>query len=181
MRFTGNILKNMKSAEMSKDNALKRDIVLDEVAFLIKQNKSVVVDALNNSGVKTSENASVSSLINKVVNNIYENKEFQQQISTAIANFHSKGVASTVKTKGGFSNVSGDTASAIATALGQATSSIFNFAASKKELEKEKEASKSKLYEKLLGGKKTNWLPIIIVGGVLIIGGIVAFSVLRKK
>ena len=29
--------------------------------------------------------------------------------------------------------------------------------------------------------KKTNWLPIVIIGGVLAIGGMVAYITLKKK
>jgi hypothetical protein len=71
-----------------------------------------------------------------------------------------------------------DAVSAIAGAIG----SVFSFATSAMDQKARAEEARMKLAEKVLAPeKKTQWLPIVIIGGVLIIGGIVAFMTLRQK
>jgi len=73
--------------------------------------------------------------------------------------------------------VGADPISAIAGAIG----SIFSFASAKTNKNAQKDADKNKLIQSLLqdDDKKTNWLPIVIIGGVLLIGGAIAFITLR--
>lgn len=67
--------------------------------------------------------------------------------------------------------------------LGGVTESIFDWKTSQTNQEIANEQAKLSLYEKLLGGAggKTNWMPIVVVGGVLLIGAIVVLVVLKKK
>tara|TARA_R110000823_G_scaffold141854_1_gene271614 strand:- start:386 stop:1078 length:693 start_codon:yes stop_codon:yes gene_type:complete len=67
--------------------------------------------------------------------------------------------------------------------IGGVTESIFDWKTSKTNQEIANEQAKMSLYEKLLGGAggKTNWMPIVVVGGVLLIGAIVVAVVLKNK
>ena len=67
--------------------------------------------------------------------------------------------------------------------LGGVTESIFDWKTSQTNQQIANEQAKMSLYEKLLGGAggKTNWMPIVVVGGVLIIGAIVVFATLKNK
>jgi hypothetical protein len=67
--------------------------------------------------------------------------------------------------------------------LGGVTESIFDWKTSQTNQQIANEQAKISLYEKLLGGAggKTNWMPIVVVGGVLIIGAIVVFATLKNK
>jgi hypothetical protein len=63
-----------------------------------------------------------------------------------------------------------------------ATDSIFYASGQKNQAEAEKESAKTDLYKKLLTPKekKNQWIPIAVTGGVLLVGGIVAFIMLKK-
>lgn len=66
--------------------------------------------------------------------------------------------------------------------IGGAIDSGFKFGQSANELKGEKEKTKQTIYNKLFGdGEKTNWLPIIALTGVLAIGGIVVYMVLKSR
>ena len=45
----------------------------------------------------------------------------------------------------------------------------------------QEEATRRLIYSKVLGDQKTNWTPIIVVGGILIIGGIVFYQVMKRR
>jgi hypothetical protein len=166
MRYAGNNIENISVAMNAKDHTLLKDMLLDEIAFLIKDKKQEVISALQSSGVNISPSASVQAVINAVAENIYTNTAFKNAISQLIAE----------NTTPTHSNSAG----AIVGAVGQSISSVFGFATEKQRLKTEQEQSKQKLYEKLLGGKKTNYMPIIVVGGVLIIGAIVLIFTLKQ-
>ena len=67
--------------------------------------------------------------------------------------------------------------------VGGVTESIFDWKTSKVDQETANQQAKMSLYEKLLAGKggKTNWMPIVVVGGVLLLGGIVVYFTLKGK
>lgn len=67
--------------------------------------------------------------------------------------------------------------------VGGVTESIFDWKTSKIDQETANQQAKMSLYEKLLAGKggKTNWMPIVVVGGVLLLGGIVVYFTLKGK
>jgi hypothetical protein len=168
MRYAGDLNQNISMASGSKDNLLLRDILLDEIAFLIKDKKQVVIDALNKAGVKTNDDISVSNLIDVTVSNLYSNENFRNIMAQTIATYSDKN----------YSNA----AAAIIAGVTQSIGAVFGFATEKQRAKAEEEAAKRALQEKLLSGsKKTNWLPIIIVGGVMTIGAIILIITLKKQ
>jgi len=201
MKFGGNVYSNFSNAIESKDFDYKRDVLLDEIARLIETDKSAVILILKDAGYKVDTKTSKKEVIKKVSHALHNNKQFQLDVAKEIVkenshtdfsnaegkfkewfsnlgNKNNDGGGSAGGAGGGASKVGGDPISAIAGAIG----AIFQFGASSKNKKSEEEKTKQELYNKLLGdNEKTNWLPIIIIGGVLVIGAIVTVIVLRNK
>ena len=60
--------------------------------------------------------------------------------------------------------------------------SIGKWGSSANDLKAEELRTKSKMYEKIFGGQqKRNWMPIIVVSGVLLIGAMVVWRMTAKN
>jgi len=78
----------------------------------------------------------------------------------------------------------GGAAAGIVSSVAGMIGSISQWGASKNQLKAEEAKSKGLMYEKIFGArqnKKTNWLPIVAIAGVLLIGGIVVYRVTAKS
>ena len=208
MRYQGNIIQNLDAAVKSRDKALLKDLILDKLSELIQTNPKSIIKALRLSNVKVSNNASKEELINKSVDNIFSNRLFQKNIAvTFVANGIADSSAyanSTGQTfdlsallgggggSGGAASSSGGSeggggggqAAGIVSAVAGMVGSIGQWGASKNQLKAEEAKSKGLMYEKIFGAnknKKTNWLPIVAIAGVLLIGGIVVYRVTAKS
>ena len=182
MRYEGKSFKsNFMNAVGSNDSELQKDIILDQIAELIKTNVSEVVDSLVKSGVSVPAKYTKIDVIDAVSKSLYSNPSFQKNISELIqkktTNF-SNGVgtdtaptpASEVgKTVGGF--------------LSSSLSSVFGIISSVQERKAAEANAKASLMDKIFGGQKTktDYVPIIIIGGVLLVGGIIAVVILKGK
>lgn len=183
MRYEGSSFKsNFMNAVGSNDVELQKDIILDQIAELIKTDVSSVVDALVKSGVSMPEKYSKIDVVNAVSKSIYSNTEFQKNIGFLIQ-----------KKTVNFSNGVGDapaptTGSGIGAALGSFFStslgSVVGVIGSVQERKKAEADAKTSLINKIFGDQqtqKTDYLPVIIIGSVLLIGGIVAVVILKGK
>ena len=204
MRYQGNILHNLKSAAMSNDKALIKDLILDKTAELIQVNPKAIIKALRMSNVKVSNSATKGDLISLAVKSIYENRIFQKNLAVTIA---SNGIAQDSSYSnledgadggadggggvqgllsqlggGGGGGGGGGAAAGIVGSVADMIGSISMWGASKNELKAEEAKSKSLMYSKIFGAneKKTNWLPIVAIAGVLLIGGVVVYRVTAK-
>lgn len=207
MRYQGNFAENIINASRSNDKRLAKEIVLDETSRLIQDRPESIIKALTESDVSVQANASTASLINKVSYNIVNNSIFQKNLEVAIAENQNVSLPN----RGGYSNLGvdvkdmtvagaeaatsggavqdaagkvggGAATGGVVGAIAGAVGSIFDFATSQTELKSEEEQAKAMMYAKIFGEeKKTNWMPIIIIGGVLLVGGLVAWRVLAKK
>ena len=194
-------MSNFGGSMMSKDINMTRDVLLSEIHKILARNPQVLIEALNKSGIPTKKNISKDALINQTVEALYSSKKFRDVISEVIIHGHSdiysnadgalmskinglfggageasgEAVGGAVAGGGG----GGDPVSAVAGAIG----AIFGFAKSKSDEKNQKEADKAKLRLAILSDstQKTNWMPIIIVSSVLLIGGIVAYVSLKEK
>ena len=201
MIYGGDIMSNFSGSIMSNDKEMQKDILLSEIHKILARNPQVLIEALNKSGIPTKKNISKDALINQTVEALYSSKKFRDVISEVIVHGHSdiysnadgalmgkiqglfggagesggEAVGGAVSGGGG----GGDPVSAIAGAVG----AIFGFAKSKSDEKNQKEADKAKLRLAILSDstQKTNWMPIIIISGVLLIGGIVAYTSLKEK
>ena len=179
---------------------MTKDVVLSEIHKILDKSPEVLIEALNSSGQAVSKNVSKKDLVHLTVENLYENPKFRDNISALIiegneTNYNNADGAIMDKLKGFFSKggaddssggasapkvtVGADPISAIAGAIG----SIFSFAQSGQDRKAAKESDKRKLQMSLLADddKKTNWLPIVLIGGILLIGGAVAYVSLKNK
>ena len=202
MKFGGNVYSNFSNASGSKDFDYKRDVLLDEIARLIETDRSAVILILKDAGYKVDTKSSKKEVIKKVSHALHNNKQFQLDISKEIvkANNHAEFSNADGKTKewfsglfssGGSSSNSGGGGSAsgagagaggVVGAIAGAVGSVFDFGKSNNDKKAEEERTKQTLYNKLLGdNEKTNWLPIIVISGILIIGGIIVWRVTAKK
>tara|TARA_R110001592_G_scaffold135862_4_gene352433 strand:+ start:3409 stop:4041 length:633 start_codon:yes stop_codon:yes gene_type:complete len=210
MRYQGNIIQNLDAAAKSRDKALLKDLILDKLSELIQTNPKAIIKALRLSNVKVSNNDSKEELINKSVDNLYSNRLFQKNIAvTFVANGIADNSAYANSTGQGFdlsallggggggggaaaassggeaaSSGGGGGAAGIISAVSGMVGSISQWGASKNQLKAEEAKSKGLMYEKIFGArqnKKTNWLPIVAIAGVLLIGGIVVYRVTAKS
>ena len=178
MIYGGDLMSNFAGSMKHEDSEMTKDVILSKVSKLIEQEPNKLIKALKDSDVSIEESTSVVNLIDKTIDSLYSNEKFRGEIAKLF-------IISSPK----FSNIDGvstpdvtvgsDPVSAIAGAIG----SIFSFGTSIKQSKTQEESDKRRLQMQLLQGdeKKTNWLPIVIIGGVLLIGGIVAFISLRGK
>ena len=175
-------MSNFAGSMMTGDSEMTKGVVLTQIYRLIDKDPKTLIKALKDSGVSIDEKTSVANLIDKSVDSLYENEKFKIELAKVLS-------------MEGYSNVDGDATDAISKigggaagggvvgAIAGAIDSIFGTVGKFKEGKNKKEEDKRALQLMLLQGddKKTNWLPVIIIGGVLLIGGIVAFVSLRNK
>ena len=203
MRYQGNIVENLQSAAKARDKALIKELVLDKTASLIENDPKAIITALKKSGVKVSDNATKLQLIDLASVNLYENRLFQKNLAVTLVN---EGMAQDSDYAnstgqgfdlggllGGLGGGGGDAASAgkggggaaaagIVSSVADMVGSISQWGASKNQLEAQEQQSKQMMYSRIFGEKKkTNWLPIVIVAGVLLIGGVVVWRVTAKR
>jgi hypothetical protein len=185
MRITANTKENLLSAAKAKDEILGKEILFDALSNLIEEDQEQVLTALKKSGVTLSPNAGKERIIEAVSYNIVNNPIFQKNIAVVLA-FHNTGEKPSeedylsAEGEGG-----GGGGASWVTAITSAVGSVMGFASSTQELKATEADAKARMYEKILGGqqqeKKTNWLPIIAVAGVLLIGGLVVWRTTGKK
>jgi hypothetical protein len=208
MRYQGNIIENLDAAAKARDKSLLKDLILDKISELIQTNPKAIIKALRLSNVKVSNGASKEELINKSVDNLYSNRLFQKNIAVT---FVANGIANNSEyanstgqgfdlsallggggggggggaaPSGGAEGGGGGGAGGIVSSIAGMVGSISQWGASKNQLKAEEAKSKGIMYEKIFGArqnKKTNWLPIVAIAGVLLIGGIVVYRVTAKS
>jgi hypothetical protein len=207
MIYGGNMMSNFSGAVLSNDKEMTKDVVLSEVHKILDKSPEVLIEALNKSGQAISKNASKKELVHLTVENLYDNPKFRENISALIisgneTNYNNADGDIMDKFKGLFSkgNSDGTDGSSIAIdagskigggassggvvgAIAGAIDSVFGTVGKFKDAKNQKEADKRKLQMSLLSddSKKTNWLPIVLIGGVLLIGGAVAYISLKEK
>lgn len=186
MKFGGSFSKNWSSANGSGNTDFQKDVILDEVSRLIELDRPLVISALKESGYKISPKAKKKEVIDKTVSALYRSNQFRHDISKAIVSvndpkqLNANGVES--GSQAAASTAGSGAAAGVVGAVAGAISSIFQFGSSRQNAKAEEERTRQEIYDKLLTeNEKTNYLPYIIIGGVLIIGGIVAFFALRNK
>jgi hypothetical protein len=198
MRYESDFKSNFMNAAGSNDVNLQKDILLDQIASLIKNNPKLVADALINSGFKISDKNSKIEIINSVSKAIYSSPDFQKKIAELIVSSNSNfsngsGFLDSVKN---FFGGSGDAADTVGKAAGVASNinpvnavanaigSIFNYSASLENKKSAEAEARASLAAKIFGAddkSKTNLVPIVIIGSVLLIGGLTVFFVLKQK
>jgi hypothetical protein len=139
----------------------------------IKHNKKAVVKSLRDSGIDISDKATDVQVVNAVVNNMFDNPFVSKNLSKVAVEKHSNAVSPDV-----------------IVAISEGIGGIFDFGSQiisnsndKKEAERqlalERERARAEMM-KNLGKKQTDYLPFMIIGGVLLLGGVVVVLTLKK-
>lgn len=175
MRYAGDTPKNFETALAIKDANLFREMFIDEVAFLIKDRKETVIQLLNKHGLKLSKKANVNQVINAVVKNIYSNNKFRNDL---ISLFGKK--ASNTEYQNFSFDLIGKIADAASSIFGTGGQSSAQTQQLQQQMAQQQQDMKL-LYEKLLEKQQTNWTPIILITGAIIITGIILAVTLKPK
>ena len=211
MIYGGDMMSNFAGSMFAKDKDMTKDVILSEVHKLLDKNPDVLIATLRESDVKAKDSYSKEELISLVVDNLYDNDKFRKNVSKLIENGYKSNYSNADgkfmdKLKGIFSGGgdtpggtgtdaksigtdaiskvgSGATSGGIFGAVAGAVDSIFGTVGKFKEAKNQKEADKQKLIQSMLADSKPkrNYLPIVLISGVLLIGGIVAYVSLKKK
>jgi hypothetical protein len=198
MRFQGNVVHNLLAAQKAQDEQLAKDILVDEMANIIETNPKEMVKVLRYSNVNVSDTASQRKLVELASYNFYNNPLFQKNLAVNIVKKSSAqpsdyasavgagavGAAQTAAGATGGAAAGGATGGwgSVVGAVGDLFKSISGYGRSKNELKSEEERTKLLMYEKIFGQQQQrNWLPIIVIGGVLLIGAIVVFRTTGKN
>jgi hypothetical protein len=186
MIYGGDIMSNFSGAVMSNDKEMQKDILISEIHKILHKNPKSLVEALKNSGVDVPKRISNDHLVHLVVEAVYENAKFRENVALLITeNNHSNfsnGDGDGEAIKAGGKILGGASSGGIVGAVAGAVDSIFGFAKSKTDSKTQKQADKQRLLLSLLEDKKkSNLVPIIIIASVLLIGGAIAFVSLRNK
>jgi len=179
MRYGGNFLANLSVAIEHKDKRVLHDLITDQLGSIIKQHPDKVIEALKESGVQVSSSPSKRRLVSLVVDNLYGNEKFANEISSLIAQY------SVMESNQDFSNAIGAAISSALAGVSQAVGALVSGSQQNKsaqtQLEMQKEATRRAIYEKLGARERTNFMPIVVIGGVLLIGGIVLVTVIKNR
>lgn len=192
MKFSGDFISNYSYASGTKNIDYRKDVILDEIARLIELKRPAVINALKDAGYDVGQKPRKREIASKTVDALYDSKQFRHNISAEIAKENAKfssadnaplsNAANLAKPSAGASSgVAVDPVSWIAQAAGQIFGGFGQAKAEKNKAEAEKEKTKQQMFEKLFASEQKNYLPVIVVVGVLLIGGIVAFATLRNK
>lgn len=166
MIYGGDLMSNFAGSVRSGDAKMTKGVIISKLAKVIENEPKELIKALKESGVSIDDKTSVSNLIDKSISSLYENEKFREEVAKLLVS--------------DYSNVAGGVVvGAVSETLGQ----VFGMINSSQDRKAQEEADKRALQMQLLEGeeKKTNWLPIVIIGGVLVIGGMVAYITLKKK
>jgi hypothetical protein len=181
MRYHANISENIVNAAKANDKALVQQIVLDEIVTLIEENPEKLSKALEDSSVNVSSNPSKEELINKSAFALVNISSFKRNISNVLASQmidRQPARQEFSNSEGGEGGGGGGWIAAIAGAV----SSGFAFGSATQNLKSEEAKAKSAMYAKIFGKeRKRNWLPIIALTGVLLIGALVVWRVTATK
>ena len=149
------------------------------MANIIENSPKEMIKTLRYSNVKVNDSVSKEKLVALASYNLYNNPLFQKNIAVTLVIGNSATKSDYASAEGGKGGGGGgNIVSAVANMIG----SIGKWGASSNDLKAEEERTKGKMYEKIFGGQqKRNWMPIIVVSGVLLIGALVVWRTTAKN
>lgn len=177
-----------------------KKFVLEQISNVIKSEPQLVAKAIESSGIHINDSNDRIELVNKTAYGLSHNAKFPSKIGQLLA-FKEKEKFSNLGGRGkvdvkeqliqggsaiGKGTVSGAQSGGIWGAIaGFVVGSVdagFGAASAKNKAKIEEEQYRQELLGKLFGGNKKNknLVPILIIGGVLVVGAIVTFIVLKE-
>lgn len=184
MRYGGDLISNIAAAHKSKDMNLLRDIIIDQMAVVINNNPYDMVKLLADSGISINNNTSKKKLADVSVQALHNSPKFQNKLAIFLVNAKSNGkqTHSLAEGDGGGGGGGGEVAATIVGSVADMIGSISKWGASKNDLKAQENISKSKLFDRILNKEnKINWMPIVVISGVLLIGAIVVWRATATK
>lgn len=179
-------------------------VALRKIGRLIKFHPLYVASALKHSDVFIENPYNKRELVDKVAENLATNRKFIKNIGLVVA-LNEAGRLNELD-QNGFSNIGGrynvdtgeqlletgkkigsgaasgkDPITVIIGAVVGAIDATFSWLGAKKKSEIDKERYKRELISEIYEKPKTNWTPILIVGGVLIVAAVVTFYTLKEE
>lgn len=148
-----------------------------KVGVAISKKKRAVVNAMNSSGIKTSQAESNVAIANKIADNLFKNDALVRKLSLLIdgySNTEGDDAKPTVSVGGG-GGIWGQIATSAVSLIGGALGNSANA----QQIAAEQEAARQEIIRNALKTKRDP-LPFIIVGGVLLLGGVVVVMSLKK-
>jgi hypothetical protein len=180
MRYHANISENIINAAQANDKALTREIVLDEIVTLIEESPEKLAEALRQSNVKVRAQLTKEELIDRSAYALINNPIFQKNIAVVLAAQEENRTPAREE----FASSDGEDGGGmgIVASISNAVNSAFTFGTATQNLKSEEVKAKAMMYSKIFGKeKKRNWLPIVAITGVLLIGALVVWRVTATK
>lgn len=183
MKFGGNLYSNFNSAVKSDCRVYQKRLLIDEIARLIDTSPELVIAALNDAGIKTSESAKPKEIIEKTSQGLYRNSKFKKNLAVLMAETNpipsKKGKY--LNTEGGDSSGGGggaDVGGMIA-GIGGTLSGLFTIIGNAQQ-KKLAEQQVQRELEAKLNQRRSSAAPYIILG-VLAVGTLATVIILKAK
>jgi len=185
MYYAGNVLSNIVSAKQNGNKDIQRDLIFSQIAELIDDHPDKVLEALNASGANLAPNTSRRKIVHYVVDNLYRNHQFRQELAVLISEFATskedvKKIQEAIDAE--YSGIVFDWVGDIANMVEGIASPIIEGEYTDERIKEERARAENEITQKmLLNQQRTQTtMPILIVGGVLVIAGMVMYFALRK-
>tara|TARA_R100000900_G_scaffold140069_2_gene120160 strand:- start:10515 stop:11141 length:627 start_codon:yes stop_codon:yes gene_type:complete len=189
------------------DKQFMTSVYLSELATLIKDEPQKIISALKKSDFSVSKNPTRREITNTLVDGMFQSPELRNKITNLLAKENAQikskalrrytesysGTNGSSSTGANLQNTAnnlleggaagaqaGGPVTAVVGVLAGLTESIFDWKASENNAEVESNKYKLEILNKISGGDKKNYVPLIIIGGVLLVGTIVLIFALRK-
>jgi hypothetical protein len=178
VRYADNFLINATQALKTGNKDVQKDMIFSEVASLIAEHPDKVIVALKESGVEVPTGIETRSLIKLTVKNLFENKSFQKELAVLISQYV------LIKTPQEYSNVTAlDWIGDIANMIEGVATPIIEAEYTDERIKEAQAQAEAQITAQVLleREKRKKMLPLMIIGGTLLIGGIVLFFALRNK
>jgi hypothetical protein len=171
------LIKAMRESNIKVSDNPSRKELIDKSAYSLFNNRIFVKNLLHKIVLLDSNNHQSRQEFLGLAGG-GEAGSFFDDIGQSLSGMFSSGAES-----GAESGAGGGGAAGIVDSLASLTDSIFGFATSKNELKAEEERAKAEMFNSVMNQnkKKTNWMPVVVVGGVLLIGGLIAWRVVGNK
>jgi hypothetical protein len=170
-----NIYENFSNANGCKDDVVQRNILVDELSEIIATQPMSIRKALNEVGIKTSMEAPVLEVVDKLVKNI-KNKKLKDKIVTIIINRHNGSVKLNANGDNQPTQNNNSTSQNGFLTISKAIDDVFGILKSKEEQKQAEEQTKKELIDALknkgqkVGASAFGWFGVLLVTSGLIYG-----------
>ena len=187
------LIETFKNASGDNGKAIQRQILIDELVSVSKKHPENLRQALITSGIDLPKGISSKQLALKSSDALFDNDKFRKEFGKLIALYNlgelekysntlggSLGSAATTVSEGtAAGGQSGNWVTALIGAAIGATEAGFNMKSEQEKAKAEKSKATASIIASFSKDGKVNWIPIGIILGVLVIGGIVTYAAVK--